>query len=743
MDNLQPKRAGLGFSTSLPSIDFETYSEAGLYFDYAKRAWKPLVDNKKGISIAGAWTYSKHPTTEVICIAYDLKDGNGSQLWRPGDTPPTPLLNHVANGGLLSAFNSMFEFCIWFNVCVPKHGWPVLPLRQLRDTQAKAQAFSLPGELGKAAEAIKAEVKKNSDGKALIKLFSVPRAPTAKDPALRRRVTDVGNVKNQKTKELETIQEAAQRFYNYCVDDIRAEDAISALVPDLSPEELELWLLDQEINVRGCEVDRDALNDFNFLIPQFEKKYNAELTQITGGRINGAKESVGIAKLISDLGYPCDSVAKDSVDAMLADDTLPPLARQVLDIRQKLSQSSVAKIPTILHRLADDNRCRGMFAYYGAHTGRFAGRGPQPQNFPASGPDVWNCPSCGFVYGRPDVQCCGTTEPLPSCEWTPHAVECVVQLAKKRDLNLLETYYPDSFKAISGCLRGLFIAKEGHELIDSDYSAIEAVVLACLAGEQWRIDLFNDHGKIYEMSASKITGIPFEEFVRHKKETGDHHPMRKKVGKICELALGYMGGVGAMKAFGAEKFMSESEMDETKKKWRAESPAIVNLWYGLERAAKNAIKNPGYYYDYMYIRYLCYDNKLFCVLPSGRILTYHEPVISQKLMPWGKYKDSISYMGWKSDTGGKWCRIDTHGGKLSENVTQAVARDIFTFAMVNLERAGYKIVLHTHDQITCEVPVGWGSIEEFEGIMSRRPAWCADWPIKASGGWRGKRYRKD
>jgi len=717
---------GHGITTVRPSIDFETYSEAGLHLDFKKGYFRPLLSGKKGISIAGAWAYSCHPSTEVISIAYDLKEGTGPRLWLPDMPIPEDLFAHVRAGGILSAFNSFFEFCIWRNVCAARMNWPDLPLEQLRDTQAKCMAFSLPGELGKAGAAIGADVEKNKDGKALIQKFSVPRKPTKADGSLRTRVTD--------------DPEAAHRFYQYNIDDIRTEDSISALVPDLSPEELELWILDQNINARGCRVDRDALEAFSALLPQFEAKYNAILSHITGGEVKGAKEVKAMAEFVTRAGYPCDSVAKPNVVEALDDHSIPPIARQVLEIRQRLAQSSVAKIPTILHTLTADNRARGMFAYYGAHTGRFAGRGAQPQNFPATGPDVWRCPHCTFVYGRPDVRCCGMTEDLPPTEWTPEAVECVVQLAERRDLKHLETYYPDPFAAIAGCLRGMFIAEDEKDLIDSDYSAIEAVVIACLAGEQWRVDVFNGHGKIYEMSAAKITGIPFEEFMRHKEETGEHHPARKKIGKVAELASAYQGGIGAWKQFGADKFMNDAEIQANIKRWRQDSPMITKFWYELESCAIGATQNKGVCYDYRYIRFYSDDKCLYCILPSGRKITYHSPVVSPKMMPWGKVKNSLSYMGWKDNT---WRRIDTYGGRLAENVTQAVSRDIFTFAMVNLENAGYPIVLHTHDQITCEVPKDFGSIEEFEKIMSHRPAWCTDWPIRAAGGWRGKRYRKD
>jgi DNA polymerase len=279
------------------------------------------------------------------------------------------------------------------------------------------------------------------------------------------------------------------------------------------------------------------------------------------------------------------------------------------------------------------------------------------------------------------------------------------------------------------------------EFICSDYSAIEAVVIAELAGETWRQEVFRTHGKIYEMSASKISGVPFEEFARYKAETGMHHPLRKKLGKVAELASGYQGWINAWLNFGAGDHMCEEEIKRNILKWRKESPMIVALWKGLESSAIRAVESPGEIFTYRELSFELKGDVLYCHLPSGRAIAYHEPEVVD-VIRYEKKKQSLSYMGVDAKTK-QWLRTDTHGGKLTENVVQAVSRDIFAGSLVRLERAGYSIVLHTHDEPTAEVPQGFGSIEEFEAIMENVEPWCAEWPIRAAGGWRGFRYRKE
>ena len=727
--------AGCGFSTVMPDLDFETYSEAGYTWDNDTEKWVSITKSPPhGLGAVGASAYSEHPSTEVLSLAYDLKDGQGARMWLPSMPPPFELFEHIAKSGLLEAHNSAFEWYVWENVCHSRMGWPALPYWLLRDSMAKARAFSLPGQLAKLARVLEVSDQKIDDGKRLINKFSKPRNPTKKDPRTRIRPEE------------EPVDGPKMHAYN--VGDIKAESAVSALMPDLSTDELELWLLDQCINLRGVHIDPDGLNNCLAIVEQAFKQYTAELISITEGSVQSAGE---IGKIINWLG--CEGVHMSSIDAdhveqALKKEDLPANARRVLEIRSLIGAASVKKLFAIDRRRSSDGRLRDLFAFCGAdRTGRFAGRGPQPQNLPNSGPRVMRC-ACGRHYGPHLQECpwCGVFADATPAEWGINAVEDALKAIASKDLKMVEHYFGDAIASVSGCLRGLFSAAPGCDFLCSDYSAIEAVVLAMLSGEQWRIDVFRTHGKIYEMSAAKISGVPFEELIKHKKETGDHHPLRKKIGKVAELASGYQGGYGAWLAFGADKHLGEEEIRESIKAWRKESPMIVKFWYGLQDAATAAVQNPGTCYAYNGLTYGVKDDVLYCQLLSGRKLSYHQPRLHPDVTPWGKPVLKLTYMGWNSDykKGPQgWMRMDTYGGKLCENVVQAIARDILTFAMKNVERAGYAIALHIHDEIVSEVIEGTGSVEEFERIMATMPTWAADWPIRAAGGWRGKRYRKD
>lgn len=695
---------GLYLSTELPSMDFETYSEAGYEFNPTTGKWKSLLKGKSGLAAVGGAVYAEHPSTEVICLAYDLKDNAGVRLWTPGAGAPEDLFDHIKHSPI-AAWNSSFEFFIWHYVCVGKMGWPELPYTQLRCSMAKARGWALPGSLEKAAEVLNASDQKDKKGKTLLNQISIPKSASKKDPRLRRTVFD------DPIKFIET--------YAYCKQDVRAETAVAVQTPDLSPYEQKVWELDQKINITGIAVDREALENCISIIDQAHEKYTTELRQVTNHAVNSVSETAKIKAWLEIQGIQTSSVDEEHVAKLLKRSDLPAACRRVLEIRQLIGAASVKKLFTLKRHLNSDNRVRDMFSYCGAgRTGRWAAHGTQPHNLPNSGPlDKW------------DVE----------------AVEIALTAIASRNLAHVEHLYGDATAVVSGCLRGLFCAAPGYDLISSDYSAIEAVILAFLSGEQWRMDVFNTHGLIYEASASKITGIPFEEFVKHKKETGKHHPMRHQIGKFAELASGYGGGLGAWKQFGADKFLNDNEIKRNVYVWRDASPAVVAFWKGLESAAMAAIKSPGNWYQYRDIWYAVHNDVLYCRLLSGRLLSYHQPRIIPLMKPWGKEVNSITYMGWNSNhlkgpIG--WIRMDTYGGKLTENVIQATARDILTNGLFGLDQGGYNTVLHVHDETAGEVPKGYGSIEEYERIMSIMPVWAADWPIKATGGWRGKRYGK-
>lgn len=743
-------QVGLGISTSLPDMDFETYSEAGYEWDERANKWRKLnLSGPAGLPATGAPVYAEHVSCDIMCLAYNLKDGRGKQLWVPGCPPPQDLFDHLARGGLIEAHNAGFEAYIWQHVGVKKYGWPELPPQQLRCSKAKCRAWSLPGGLDAAAEVLQLPQRKNPDGTRLLNKFSKPRNPTKADKRLR----------------IDPQEDAIDgpKLYAYGLQDIAVESALSERVPDLTPQELAVWQLDQVINRRGVHIDRETV-DAMILVYEAEcLRLNAELYQITGGDIDTAGQVSAITGYLAAMGVYTPSLDAEAVDELLARD-LPPLARRILEIRQAVGASNIKKLYAFRLRTSADSRLRDMFEYHGAATGRWAGRGVQPQNMASAGPAVVKSSCCGAIRSAHLAHCpyCTIGDPASEpAEWGAEAMESVI-----RDVKSWHIYdnWPDPVAAMTGCLRGLFTAAPGHDLISSDFSAIEAVVLACMAGEQWRIDVFKTHGKIYEMSASKISGVPFDDFMRHKKETGQHHPLRKTIGKVAELASGYAGWVGAWKAFGADAFMGEPEIKAAILRWRAESPRIVQFWggqwwqpdpnrwqfepllYGLEGAAVQAVMQPGTWYAAESTLWGVVDDALYCQLPSGRFLTYHRPRLDQTTDQRGLLVWQLSYEGYNSDSSKGpvgWMRRSTYGGKLCENVVQAVARDILANSLLNLEAAGYPIVMHVHDEVVAEVPSGTGSAEELERIMGTMPAWCADWPIKAAGGWRGLRYRKE
>lgn len=736
--------AGWGTSTALPDMDFETYSEAGMVWDERAQKWLPLDGcAKKGLEAVGAAVYSEHPSTEVLCLQYDLKDGKGSRLWVPGLMEnPEELFAHIESGGLLEAHNSMFEFLIWNNVCTRIYGWPELPLKQLRCSASKCRAFSLPSKLAQVGEALDTKYKKLEDGRRLINKFSRPRNPTKKDPRVRHRPA--------------SFPEDQQKLYEYCLYDIRTEADTSSRVPDLLPHELDLWLCDQTINARGCAIDVESVRDCITLVEAVAEKYNRELLALTSGAVQTASQRDRILKWCDSRGFdPSGGLKADEVEYYLTLN-LPDDVRRVLEIRAILGGAAVKKLYAMSRRACSDDRVRDILLFCGAdRTGRFAGRGPQPQNLPNSGPKVLYCETCGSVRAHGEEGPCACGGVLAPKKWGVEQVEAVLRgINSGCDLESFEAAMgPDPIGVISGCLRSMFIAKDGYDLICSDYSAIEAVVLACMAGEQWRIDVFNSHGKIYEMSAAAISGTPFEEMMAlagytdltapnwwEAPQTGPDHPLRKTLGKVAELASGYGGGRGAWKNFGADEFMSDEEIENAKKEWRRKSPKIVNFWYALERCAHQAVQNPGHDFETHGLLFGAREDVLYIRLLSGRILCYHSPRL-EMVTKWGRQSMELSYMGVDGYTK-KWSRLTTYGGKLCENVIQATARDIMTHALVNLEKSGYPVVLHIHDEIVSEVPIGSGSIEEFEKIMENTPAWCSHWPIRADGGWRGKRYRK-
>lgn len=743
-----------------PTFDFETYSEAGFVWEPPSDK-KPLgrwtclpnaPQNKKGLPVVGASVYTEHETAEILCLRYDIHGDHEPKLWRPGMPPPTDLLDYLANGGTIEAHNAMFERLVWENIAVPKYGWPPLNPYALRCSMATARVNNLPGALDNLGDVLQVATKKDKDGKRLLAKFSVPRNPTKADPRTRIRPDEE--------------PDEAERLYDYCGDDVRSEQdcMASPVVEPMTPDELLFWQIDQEINHRGLGIDRKGITDCIAVLQACLAAYEAECAEITNGLQPGQLQE--IRGWLASQGVSIPDMQADTIEMKLRDPSLPPAARRVLEIRSLSGSASVKKLFAMAYQANRDDRLQNLIVHHGARTGRPTGEGPQPLNLPKAGPKLVTCGACERPHRADADACPWCNVPCPPIDrkgrWTPEMVPYVLEIMASHAPGLVEFFFGDPVLAIQGCVRGLFQARDGYDLIASDYSAIEAVVLAMLAGEQWRIDAFVRDEPIYLVGAGKITGTPVAEYLRYFDEHGDHHPDRQNIGKVSELACGFGGWIGSYKAFGS------TEPDDVIKAqilaWRQASPAIVEFWggqwrgppwrrehaelYGMEGAFIQAVHRRGEEIrpacsPTIAFTYATDRDVLHITLPSGRRLAYHEPRLEQSRRNADELE--ISYMTWNSNPKYGpmgWVRMDTYGGRLTENIVQAVAHDILRHAIINLRAAGYPTVLHVYDEIVAEIPCGTGSIEQYEAIMATLPPWAENWPVRAAGGWRGKRYRK-
>ena len=748
----------------ITSLDFETYSEAGLVYREGDRKWVSLAGpgaTKKSLPLVGMYKYAAHPSTEVLCAAYDLGDGNGACLWLPCMPPPEALLGAIRHGAIVEAWNAGFEWLIWNHVCT-RLGWPPIAIEQMSCSAAKARAYGLPGQLGRASSAVGAQVKDSATGRRVLGRFSVPRNPTKNDSSLRIHPN---------------VDAEGAYLYAYCEQDVRAERSVSSICPPLSAFERNVWLIDQRINQRGMPIDMAGVDACLEVLDGLTLALTRELQVITGGAVGSASEIQKIQAWLSGRGFHMAAMDAEAVDAALAiappNLPLPYPERRVLEIRTALSSAGVKKLKAFKNQAGDDNRLRGSYIYGAAHTLRWSSEGVQTHNMKSSGPTLKRCDVCRAFYHSSVARevcpnpVCGSPEWASSeVEWDHHVAQYALGIFSRRDAALAQAVFgPVAVEVMASCVRALICTGEETEILCSDYSAIEAVVLAMLSGEQWRINVFRTHGLIYETCVADMTGVSLEEQAAYKEQNGQHHPFRKKFGKIPELASGYGGWINAWKKFGAEALMSDDEIKASVLKWRDKSPMIPELWggqfrkhpdrwefrpelYGLEGAWIAAMMSPGQRMQYRFIGYT-FDpaaNLMRCHLPSGRDMIYQRPRLESVK---AKFHDGVQYRitYWTDNTnaakgGMGWTEVETYGGSLTENVCQAVSREIFANGMANVEAAGYPVILHTHDEIGAEVFRESGSIEEFERLMVTLPAWCSDWPIKAAGGWRGRRYRK-
>ncbi len=635
----------------------------------------------------GVYKYADAPDFEILLIGYAFDDGpvQVADLTR-GEVPAQFVQALFDRSVTKTAFNANFEM-----TCLRKY-YPSMPLDCWECTSILALYNSLPTGLANVAQILKlgADKQKDARGKALINYFSKPCKPTK---------TNGGRTRNRP----EDAPDKWAEYIEYNRQDVVVERAIRQKLLKLRPTEREheLWLMDQQINGNGAKIDMTLVANAIRMNEEYTAHLRAEAVRLTG--LENPNSVAQLKGWIEDRAkISVTSLDKKAVAELLTKNDLPEGVRRVLEIRSLMGRTSVKKYEAMAEAVCSDGRVRGMFQFYGAmRTGRWAGRIVQLHNLPRSSMPVEELRAARSVVRRGDLE----------------------------ELELLWDNVPD---VLSQLVRTAVVAEDGCRFLVDDYSAIEARVIAWLAGEKWRQEVFAQNGDIYCASASAMFGVPV---VKH----GVNGHLRQK-GKIAELALGYGGSVGALKAMGADKMgLTEEELSEIVAKWRRASPAILRFWQDVDCAAREAIEDPGEVRRIRQggLRFYVRSGALFIELPSGRHLVYIHPRLGQNRFGGA----AILYDGVVQGTR-QWGPLETYGGKLVENIVQATARDCLAAAMLRLTKAGYKILMHVHDEVIMEMPKNRGSLEEVTRIMSENEPWEKGL-IKNADGFEDIYYRKD
>lgn len=655
------------------SIDLETYSSVP-------------------IAKAGAQKYIQSPDFEILLFAYSL-DGGDVQIidLAQGELLPQWLASALSDPQYIKhAYNASFEWG-----CLSKF-MGTLPIDQWRCTMFHGLYCGYTAGLDATGKALglPADKQKLSTGKALIRYFCVPCAPTK---------TNGGRTRNYPRHD----PAKWALFKEYCAGDVTTEMEILHRLENLPvPPELEKqWQTDVLINARGVAVDMDMVRGALWIGETTRDQLTEEAVTLSGlDNPNSVKQLM--QWLEEELDEELTDLRKDTVSRLLNGNLTNDTARRMLEIRQELGKTSTKKYNAIEAAVCADGRVRGLLQFYGANrTGRWAGRLVQVQNLPRT-----------YV------------EPLPLAR----------DLVKRRETASLRALFGPVPDTLSQLIRTSFIAEPGNALVDADFSAIEARVISWLAGESWRLDVFRTHGKIYEASASQMFGVPLERI----KKGNPEYALRQK-GKVAELALGYQGSTGALIKMGAlDMGLTEAELPDIVNRWRDANKRIRDLWYSMEAAAVQVIQTgqPVGLRSLVLAREMDAGNNLDFLtirLPSGRKLYYAHPSLGQN--QWGK--PSITYMGMDQTTK-KWKLIETYGGKLVENCVQAIARDCLAEAIERLEAANYPVVFHVHDEVVVECTAERASLDDIAAIMGQPVSWAPDLPLGADG-WVGAFYKKD
>jgi DNA polymerase len=686
-----------------------------IYLDFETRS----AANLKKI---GAFLYAQDESTEVMCNAYSFDDSPVVRLWHPGfedQTPmmaktkaaqalpprnliaqpyPTELFERIEAGEPVEAHNSFFERCIWHFQCVLKMGWPKIAFEQWRCSAAKAATYGLPRRLEFLTGPEGLNLKKHSKdmgGHRIMLKLSQPRTKTKNGPQPKW---------HQNRDEL-------LKLFRYCVGDVRAEKSASHHLRDLPPDELKAWRMNQQMNARGIHIDRGLCVASIALAEEYRERAGKRFAEITDGEIDKHTQKKRLKKWLNSKGIQVDSVAKPILEEVVK--TAEGDVKKMLTVWMWANKTSVAKYVTALRNIGDDDIIRDTSMYHGAHTGRDAGKKVQFLNLPR------NCPKnieglCEAIKDHSDLG-----------EWG------------------------NPIEAASRALRGMVTSREGRDIIAVDYKSVEARGAFWVSGHEKGLENFRklDAGElpgqdIYTLQASDMYG----RLILKKDDT------ERQGGKVATLGCTYQMGENALITFALTLgvVLTPEQSADIVTKFRASNKVLVDFWYECENSAIEAVKFKGSTVKQGYLQWRVHGKFLFCRLPSGRCLSYYRPSLKMNrvhprptvrnpdpepfdklsLRYWGEYKSSR--FGW----------VFTYGGKLTENIVQALCRDIMRDGMFRTEEAGYPTLFTVYDEVIAEPRKGFGSVEEFCDLLTQVPEWAPGFPIMADG-WRANRYRKD
>ena len=640
------------------------------------------------IGKSGLYKYAQSNDFEILLFAYSLNSSEVKVIdLAQGETVPDEIIKRLSdNKTELRAYNANFE---WY--CLNRAGFKT-NLEQWKCTMIHAYYAGFPGGLGKVGKALgfEEDKKKDMSGKALIRYFSVPCKATR---------ANGGRTRNLPYHDLDKWN----LFVEYNRQDVVAEMAImnklkSVKVPE---NEWEQWQMDIRMNERGIAIDTDLVDSSLWISEYWNEKLMDEARDITG--LDNPNSTSQLLEWLKSQDVKVENLQKATVEKLIKEVT--GKIKRVLEIRKELSKTSTKKYVAMKAALGEQNRVRGLLQFYGANrTGRWAGRLVQVQNLPRN-----------YIQNLS-----GTRE-----------------VVKRKDVATLEILYGNIPDTLSQLIRTAFIPEEGKKFVIADFSAIEARVIAWLAGEHWRSEVFKTHGKIYEASASQMFGVPIEKI----KKGNPEYALRQK-GKVAELALGYQGGPGALKAMGALNMgLTEEELPGIVKMWRDSNKNITGLWWAIGSTAIEVVEGSGRkaVNGIIFEKEVDLSNGLGFLtvqLPSGRKLYYVNP--GTKLNSWDS--KVITYMA-QNQTTGKWEIAETYGGKLVENIVQAIARDCLAVSIKRLTEKGFKIVMHIHDEVVIEAPMET-TVDEVCEIMGQEIEWAKGLLLRADG-FETMYYKKD